>query len=286
MSHEQEWKDMLDEMEHDKEANASNRKYWQPPSDKEGTFPIRILPPLKPKNEKKFYFAHKIHWVDRVPFECLEQTLVDKNGAEHKEEDCPICAYVKKLYRTSERGSDGWKLAGELRSKARYDYRVIVRSVQDQQTDETKPQFYETGQTIFDMLYHIMKETDFGIIVDLKNGRDFNLVKKGLKRQSRYDQSLPSPNITAIFADATKTKAALDNAMKMDYSSLIEFSASADMDKSLRAYIGGEELPVKKQVKDPTPDEEFLAANTTPEKESSKNDPQDDIDRILKDFEA
>jgi hypothetical protein len=116
-----EWGDMLDEMQRDKEASAGTRKYWQPPSDKEGTFPIRILPPLRSKGEKKFYFKHQIHWVDRIPYECLGQDLVDKNGVAHKAEDCPICSFVKKLYRTSEKNTDGWKLAGELRAKDRYD---------------------------------------------------------------------------------------------------------------------------------------------------------------------
>jgi hypothetical protein len=177
MSPQTEWTDMLDEMEHDKEATTSSRKYWQPPSDKEGTFPIRILPPLKVKGEKKFYFEHKIHWLDRVPYECLTQILVDKNGVEHKSEECPVCNYTRKLYKTSERNTDGWKLANELRAKVRYDYRIIIRNTPEIPSDETKPVFFETGSTIWDMLYHIMKETDYGIIIDPVKGRDFTLVK-------------------------------------------------------------------------------------------------------------
>jgi hypothetical protein len=283
-----EWNDMLDEMQRDKEASTSSKKYWQPPSDKEGTFPIRILPPLKAKGEKKFYFKHSIHWVDRVPFECISQILVDKNGVEHKEEDCPICSYVKKLYRTSEKGTDGWKLAGELRAKERYDYRIIIRNTPEQQSDETKPVFFETGSTIFEMLYHIMKETDFGIIVDPKNGRDFNLVKKGVKRQARYDQSLPSPNVSPIFSDATKLKALLDNALKLDYSQLIEFSNADEMDKALRAYIGGSEKPVpKSKAAEPTTDEEFADTKAPVGDGVSDSAPvgdEDAIDDILKEF--
>lgn len=285
MSPLQEWRDMLDEMEHDKEQ-TSNKKYWQPPSDKEGTFPIRILPPLKSKGEKKFYFKHLIHWVDRVPYECLAQDLVDKNGKEHKGEECPICAFVKKLYRTSEKNSDGWKLAGELRAKTRYDYRIVVRDLPGTPSDETKPVFYETGNTVYDMLYHIMKETDFGIIVDPKTGRDFNLVKKGLKRQSRYDQSLPSPQVTPIFTDAEKLKTVLENANKLDYSSLIEFISPEDMDKSLRSYIGGDK-PVASSPRETKTDREFVPKQES--KESSvtaglPQDAEDQIDKILQEF--
>ena len=279
-----EWTEMLDEMQKDKEASSIAKKYWQPPSDKEGTFPIRILPPLKGKNEKKFYFKHQIHWVDRIPFECLGQDLVDKNGKEHKAEECPICAYVKKLYRTSEKNTDGWKLAGELRSKDRYDYRIIIRNTLDQASDETKPVFFETGSTIFEMLFHIMKETDFGIIVDPKVGRDFNLVKKGLKRQSRYDQSLPSPNVSPIFTEVAKLKTLLDNAKALDYSSLIEFSSADEMDKALRAYIGGEKLVTKPKTQESIPDAEFPNGPSGDIGVIPASVEEDAIDDILKEF--
>ena len=279
-----EWSEMLDEMQKDKEAISIAKKYWQPPSDKEGTFPIRILPPLKGKNEKKFYFKHQIHWVDRIPFECLGQDLVDKSGKEHKTEECPICAYVKKLYRTSEKNTDGWKLAGELRSKDRYDYRIIIRNTPDQASDETKPVFFETGSTIFEMLFHIMKETDFGIIVDPKVGRDFNLVKKGLKRQSRYDQSLPSPNVSPIFTEVAKLKTLLDNAKILDYSSLIEFSSADDMDKALRTYIGGEKPVTKPVTKEPTLDAEFPNGPSGDIGIIPASAEEDAIDDILKEF--
>jgi len=277
------WQDMLDEMQHDKESSAANKKYWQPASDKEGTFPIRILPPIKDKNEKKFYFAHKIHWVDRVPFECLNQDLVDKNGVEHKASACPVCDYVRKLYKTSERGTDGWKLAGELRAKVRYDYRIIVRATPENPSDETKPVFFETGNTIFDMLYHIMKETDYGIIVDPKDGRDFNLVKRGTKRNSKYDQSLPSANKSPIFTDVAKLKAMMENAKKLEYSSLIEFSSASDMENALRTFIGGgSDVPVKKRAEEPAPDAEFRKEAPVADEPSAGD--EDAIDEILKEF--
>jgi hypothetical protein len=228
------WKDMLDEMQKDKEALTGKSKYWQPPSDKEGTFPIRILPPIKTIGEKKFYFQHHVHWIDRTAFECLNQTLVDKAGKEHVAEDCPACQMSKRLYRNAERDTDEWKLAGELSAKPRYVYRIIIRG----KDDETLPEFYETGKTIFDMLYHIMTETEFGVIIDPKNGRDFNIVKKGVKRQARYEQSLPSATQTPIFKDTEKVRKVIDNAKKMAFNSLIEFSNFDQMDRAIKTYLG------------------------------------------------
>jgi len=228
------WSDMLDEMHKDKEASGKTSKYWQPPSDKEGTFPIRILPPIKSAGEKKFYFQHLVHWIDRQSYECLNQTFIDKNGKEHIAEDCPACQMSKRLYRNAERETEEWKLAGELSAKQRYVYRIIIRGKED----ETIPEFYETGKTIFDMLYHIMTETEFGIIIDPKNGRDFNIVKKGVKRQARYEQSLPSATQTSIFKDVEKVKKVLENAKKMNFNSLIEFSNYDTIDRAIKTYLG------------------------------------------------
>jgi hypothetical protein len=275
------WKDMLDEMQKDKEALAGKSKYWQPPSDKEGTFPIRILPPIKPLGEKKFYFQHHVHWIDRTAFECLNQTLVDKAGKEHVAEDCPACQMSKRLYRNAERDTDEWKLAGELSAKPRYVYRIIIRG----KDDETLPEFYETGKTIFDMLYHIMTETEFGIIIDPKNGRDFNIVKKGVKRQARYEQSLPSATQTPIFKDAEKVRSVIDNAKKMIFNGLIEFVTYEHMDKAIKTYLGlssghtsGVKSPITNSANKQSPGGEDGDTQTTETKVDS------DIDSILAEF--
>jgi hypothetical protein len=280
------WNEMFEEMKKDKDSSTRASKFWQPPSDKEGTFPIRILPPIKPLGEKKFYFLHQVHWIDRTSYECLNQTLVDKNGNEHISEDCPACQISKRLYRTAERDSDEWKLAGELSAKPRYVYRVIIRGKED----ETIPEFYETGKTIFDILYHIITETEFGVIVDPKTGRDFNLVKTGTKRQARYEQSLPSANTSMIFKDIDKIKKVLENCKKMNFNSLIEFTNFDIIDKAIKNYLGMASKPSGKREDGPIAG----TSNERPKLSSRKNEPvveedtskDDDLDNILSEFEA
>jgi len=271
---------MLDEMKSDKEGKG-NKKFWNPPKDKEGTFPIRFLPPLSKKSEKKFYFQHKVHWIDGEPFECLDQTIVTANGSVHEADKCPVCSFVKKLYKTAEKGSDEYKLAGELNAKVRTIARVVVRGKED----ETVPEFYEYGPTIFDMLFHIMTETDFGIIVDPKSGRDFNLTRVGLGRQSKYNTSMPSLKETQIFDDAEKLKKLFENAMTLDYNSLIEFTTSDAMEKALNDYLGGgskdeaKEEPIKKEA---AVAKKASAAKSEPAE--SDNSKDDEIDNILNEF--
>lgn len=281
---EQERKDMLSAMKHDKEGGKA--KFWTPGGNYEGTKTIRILPPLKKLNEKTFYFSHKTHFIGGMPFEDLEQTVYDEEGnLLHESEPDPVNALVRKLYRTAEKGSDEWKLAGTLKFRQRYISRIIVRDKENPAT-ELQPVFYEYGPTIYNILYHIMTETDFGIIVDPKEGRDFNLTKQGVGRQSRYETSTPSADKTPIFADATKLKQMFDNAMNMPYTSLLEFPSREDKENALREFLG-EDVTSNKTYSTPAPSvNEDAPVKETPRKEpepetEDESSDDDDIDAIL-----
>jgi len=234
---EQEKQAMIDAMNNDKNGKGQ-RRFWTLDSNFEGTKPIRILPPLKNLGEVKFYFSHKVHWIGGVPYEDLEQTIFDHEGKViHESETDPVQKFVKKLYRTSERNSDEWKLASDLNSKQRYISRIVVRNPADTNI-ETTPVFYEYGPTIYDMLFQIITATDFGNIVDPKNGRDYNLAKKGKGRQSKYEMSSPSANITSIFTNPEKLKLVFENAMTMKYTDLIEFKSYEEIDEALKDHLG------------------------------------------------
>jgi hypothetical protein len=267
---------MFSAMDDDKKGS---KKFWNVDKDKEGTYPIRLLPPLSKKGEVKFYFKHFVHWVNGKPFECLDQSLVDKDGNHHDASICPICSFVNKLYRGSERDSDEWKLAGELKKRERYVSRIIVRG----KDPETEPEFYEYGPTVYNILYHIIRETDFGNIIDPKEGRDFNLAKRGLRRQAKYDTSTPSAKQTPIFDDVQKLKAVLENAMKMDFNSLIEFRTSNEMQNAIDEYLGME----KPTSDDDEPEVEEKRTEKPAEKPAvvkQKTQEEDEVDSILSEF--
>lgn len=280
MTQANEWDDMITAIKEDHEkAKGGNNKYWTPPSGEEGTFPIRILPPNRKDGETRFYFNHFTHWIDRNPYECLNQDLVDKDGNHHVAEECPVCAFVRKLYKTAEKGDEEWKLAGELGKKPRYVYRVVVRGSED----ETMPKFYETGKMIFNILYHVLTETDYGIIVDPKVGRDFNLTKTGTGRMSRYEQSLPAANTSPIFKDVESLKKVLTNIAAMDYNSLIEFVSYDAVKSALNRHLDIDEEPVKaKPTQAPI---EEASVKTDAKTEPVVEEEEDDIDSILAEFD-
>ena len=285
---EQEQKDMLAAMRGDKEGGKA--KFWSPGGNFEGTKVIRILPPLKKLNEKTFYFSHKTHFIGGKPFEDLEQTIYDEEGnLIHESEPDPVNALVRKLYRGAEKNSDEWKLAGTLKFRQRYVSRIIVRDKENPET-EVQPVFYEYGPTIYNILYHIMTETDFGIIVDPKNGRDFNLTKTGIGRQTKYETSTPSANQTPIFKDAAKLKEMFDNAMLMTYSSLIEFPTREEKERAMREFLGEDVTSTKTYSTPPASPAPKAKVEPTPqsyseeEVEEEVTDEDDDIDAILNDM--
>lgn len=274
------------------DAEGGPQKFWRPGSDKQGKFPIRILPPMKKNGEKVFYFAHKTHFINGIPYECLNQTITDKDGNVHQATSCPVCNYVSKLYSSSERDSDEWKLAGELKARKRYVSRIIVRGKED----EAEPEFYEYGIRIWDKLFNILTESDFGNILDPKNGRDFILHKTGTGRNSNYDSSVPSANTSPVFENKDDMVKAFSKATEMKYGDLVEMRSAEEMEKALISYIRGEaaveekgpETSQKPKTKPATKDEHFFNEEDLAEGDDELDEtPEvdvDEIDDILSEF--
>jgi hypothetical protein len=271
-------KELMENMKKDKDRP---RKFWGPPTDKEGSFPIRIMPRVKDKGEKVFYFHHRVHWINSKAYECLKQdVLFGVDGSLHESEKCPVCDFVQKLYNTCEKGTEEWDLAGKLKAQDRYIYRIVVRGSED----ETKPVFYEAGKEVNGIIYHAIAESDFGNITDLKSGRDFILAKTGLKRMSRYTTSSPSANVTPVFTDVGKIKSLIENIRTMEYTPLIEFTDFATLKGVLTAFINNNndddtgDVDTDKALTDKFSTPQASAKTETPVKSN------DNIDDVLKDL--
>ncbi len=278
----QEYDEMVKAMQQDSEGGSS--RFWRPGSKKEGKFPIRILPPMKKNGEKVFYFSHKTHYIDNTPFECLNQTVMDAKGELHQAEPCPICAFVSKLYNSSEKDSDEWKLAGNLKARKRYVSRIVVRGKEN----STEPEFYEYGPKIWEKLFNILTESEFGNIVDPKDGRDFIIHKSGTGRNSDYDNSTPSLNKTPVFSDKDSLVDVFNRATEMKYNSLIEFGSREEMERALKKYLGGptEENagPAEEKMKVPKRQEVAKPVYDDDDDDELDEIEEDDIDSILGEF--
>ena len=229
--------EVLAAMREEDEAGSFKSKYWRP--TKEGTTKIRFLPKLKSFGEKLFYQKHMVHYIDGKPYFCLNQTLVDKDGNLHEAEDCPFCQKSKQIYKVAEKKTPEWDLAGELRAKERFVSRIIVRGNKDKDDNdiEYKPEFFEYGQTIREMIMTALDSGEFGYPLDLKTGRDFTINKKGQKKQTKYDGSMFSGTSTPIFTDATKLKALLAELPNMEYKQLVEFGTKEEYKKVLKEFL-------------------------------------------------
>lgn len=276
---EQEKKDLLDEMRKDKKGPVS--QFWNIPSNEEGKRTIRILPPLAKFSEKVFYKKYKIHWVDGTSYICLNQTLTDKNGKVHEAEPCPICEMSKKIYKNSEKDSPERKLSNSLFAQERYISRIIVRGDEK----ETAPKFWQYGVTIYEMLYNLLTDSDYGMIIDPKEGRDYILSKRGTGRNSKYDTSSCSANISPIFKETEKLKDCLEKAKEMDYNSLFEFTSPKIMEKAAKASVFGEkEDEVEIVDNEEKVIEPVKKAHKTEVKVEEKEVDEDQIDNLLADF--
>lgn len=229
---------MLSAMEEENKQGTFVSPYWKPQS--EGTFKIRLLTPLKQFNEKLFYEKHKMHYINNRAYFCLNQTLEDKNGNMHQAEACPICAKSKQLYSISQKGSEEWNIAGQLRAKDRYVARIIVRGKKDKDNNdnEASPEFWEFGTKIHSYFFDQIRLGEVGNFLSLKDGRDYNLVKKGTGRNTDYSGSCLSMQTSPIFTDPEKLKKLLENLPKMKYAQLVEFASSEELSQALAEFSG------------------------------------------------
>lgn len=283
---EQETKEMLDAMKGDKEGGR--KKFWSVPSKFEGTKIIRFLPPLKKLNERVFYYKHYVHWLDGTPYESLDQDVYDTKGnLIHRAEQDPVQTFVKKLFKTSARDSDEWELAKKIAQKERYVSRIIVRDESNPENELT-PQFYEYGPAIFNIVYHIITESEYGNIIDPKTGRDFLITKKGQGRQSKYEGSLPSANPSMIFEDPQKIKTVFEKAEKMIYTDLFEMPSYEQKKDALNKFLGVGEKTQTNVPENPisTNKEEEKTEDTAPVDTTSSEPSEEssEIDDILNEF--
>jgi len=271
---------MLGEMENEKAASSYKSPYWKPIT--EGMQQIRLITPLKQFNEKLFYEKHRMHYVNGHAYYCLNQELKDKNGVVHQPCACPICAKSKQLYNIATKGTEEWNIAGSLRAKDRYVARIIVRGKknQDGSDDETRPEFWEFGSKIHGYFFDQIKLGEVGNFLSLKDGRDYNLVKKGTGRNSDYSASCLSMKQTPVFTDVEKLKKLMEYLPKMEYSQLVEFVSADEMKKALDEMFNenSEEKSLETAVDSAIDSAINVAPTQAPTEEKSEDT---DIDALL-----
>ena len=272
---------MLAEMENEKTKATFKSPYWKP--EGEGTNSIRIITPLKQFEEKLFYQHHKMHYINNRAYFCLNQSLKDKNGNLHEAEACPICAKSKQLYNISQKGSEDWTIAGQLRAKDRYVSRVIVRGKKtpDGADDEAKPEFWEFGQKIHGYFFDQIKLGEAGNFLSLKEGRDYNLIKKGTGRNTDYSGSCLSMKVSPAFSDVEKLKKLLEYLPKMEYSQLVEFVSADEMKAAVDEMFSTGETPSFNATPAPTTDtfeDKVFGVNPNPVPAEKQ---EEDIDALL-----
>lgn len=278
--------DLLAEMEKEETAGQFVSKYWSPKN--EGVTKIRFIPQLKTFGEKLFYQKHMIHYnIGGKPYFCLKQTLTDKNGNLHEAEECPICKKASAFYEAANKDRDSieWKKGGELRAKERFVSRIVVRGKKDKDgnDEEAKPEFYQFGQKIRDMIKSALSSGEYGNPTDLKAGRDFNLSKKGQKKNTDYSGSMFSGSSTPIFTDPIKLKTLLGALGDMDYSQLVEFESADSLKRILKECLSEDTeddsvtVSVPSPADDPLDTASIMSAPAEKKEEATGDSAIDDI---------
>jgi hypothetical protein len=164
--------------------------------EKAGHVSLRLLSKAGAQvNEGGLYMATRIHRVNNKSLHCPRTLQGGKWMG-----DCPVCRYYSWLWKESEKKSpdEATKLqsiARAIKPIERYYYNAIVRSVLNEKTNEIEknvgPKILSVGKMIHSMIIRAMvgneqmEEKPLGDVTDVKNGRDFKIVKT--LRQSGKD---------------------------------------------------------------------------------------------------
>ena len=148
---------------------------------------------------------------------------------------------------------------------------------------EYKPEFWEFGSKIHEYFFSAIKMGEYGNFLSLKEGRDYNLVKKGTGRSTSYDGSCLSVQQSPIFTDPEKLKKLLEELPKMEYSQLVEFVSPDEMKAALEEMFNGstaeENTTVSAPANDPLdPFSQSASVNPTP---TTTAEEENDIDSLL-----
>jgi hypothetical protein len=288
--------EILAQMDGDLQGKKFKSPYYAPPADFEGTIKIRILPLLKSFKEKIFYSTYKEHWVNKKPYLCLNQTLIDKDGNLHEPEDCPICKKTKELYNIAgdDKEAEERMIASQISARTNYIVRAVVRGRKDDQGNdlETTPVFWKFGKTIFEALKGWIASQEYGNFLSTIEGRDLNLVKSGKGRNAKYAGSYLAVSTTPVFSEKEKLTKLLSELQKMEYKQLFTFSSFSEMTSGLeeanlsaapKPQAAVQEKTEEKVVIGAKPDKDVLKSHTA-EPFDAPGDDSDSIDDLLNSF--
>ena len=199
---------MLKEMKKQEGEPKSKNNFFS--YRKEGTYKLRVLPPLP--NQLPF-LKKLLHWVNREPVLCLKQP-----GSNYG--NCPLCEVAYQAY------ADGDKeLGSKIRRKERFIFRVIDRG-----SDNNNPLFIDVPKSIYESLYELIIDEDWNIL-DPKQGRDITLIKNGEGLYTKYSVTA-SPKQTPIFDDEKEIERLVDEKLpKMEFKSLLKFHSLEEVEK-------------------------------------------------------
>jgi len=251
--------------EDEKRENGGKRKskgksdYVKMPEGK-GSLVLRIMPPSAPGvngDGKGLFFLHsRMHRVKRGDrwnyLHCPR--LPDEDGKLQGE--CEICKYMRHIWKESESSTPEEKmrlqaLYRSIKANDRYFYNVIVRD--EKQEDGTKKDSDVLKWSVPKQIHQIIingicgdpdvpGDTGFADVTDIKNGRDFVLIKtikSGPEKWPEYVKSHFSEE-TSPLADPSRAEEILGSLH--DLSAIRVVLPQEELEQHLKIHLGLESV--------------------------------------------
>jgi len=153
-----------------KGKSSSEGAFWKP---EDGVHEVRVLPTTDGDPFKEFWFHYN---VGSSGIMCPKRNFG---------EDCPICEFATKLFKSGE--ADSVAAAKDLFVRQRFCSPILVRGAEKEGV-----KVWSYSKTVYEELLKTVLDPDYGDITDLENGFDLK-VDKGKKNGARFSMMSVKP---------------------------------------------------------------------------------------------
>lgn len=156
--------------------------YWKP--KEEGIpYKIRILPPINyPKGDINYDGWFKRIVQHYIPTQDFEQSYFICPSSRENDRSCPVCNYLKKLWKNRERNSEKEKnIYAELKGREKFVVNILVRDLigkKDENGNLINPvKLFQMPESLMISILNSIFKLNWGAIWDLEEGFDLVVIK-------------------------------------------------------------------------------------------------------------
>lgn len=260
-------------------SDSQDFLYWKP--KEEGTpYKIRILPPKDyPKSDVNYDGWFKRIVQHYIPTQDFEQSYYICPSSEENNRTCPICSYLRKLWKNKDRNGEREKnIYTALKGREKFVVNILVRDLVGKKNEEgnliNPVKLFQMPETLMVSILNSIFKLGWGTIWDLEEGFDLVVIKNKKVVPLKNGGQIIMPDYSSSNFERNPSKAfANEKLAELVYSKWyhnlnneIKITDAESLSKVLKSFLDNYDSETSNDLKvikaeDIEEDEEFISSN-------------------------